>query len=236
MTRVPVQRQSDKYWRFGKEQLQALVDDTRAPVRGAAVAQTLGDTYFAEDHALERLITDEERAISTPRRRAVGGRNPDRQAAVAQAKALRRQGHRHRAGHTEHHASGTAQWSDYTNSKPTEDIQAGQEAIAKNSGVRANTLVLGFSVFSKLLRNHPRIVERVQNIRVGVVRRKTWRRCSTSSRCWCRRRWSGGRRHGRLRLRQARGALLRSPTPAFGEPSFGKSFVGGAPLDLGVHR
>ena len=30
-TRVPVQRQSDKYWRFGKEQLQALLDDLRAP-------------------------------------------------------------------------------------------------------------------------------------------------------------------------------------------------------------
>src|SRR3972149_4470614 len=30
-TRVPVQRQSDKYWKFGQEQLQALVDDLRAP-------------------------------------------------------------------------------------------------------------------------------------------------------------------------------------------------------------
>ncbi len=63
-TRVPVQRQSDKYWRFGKEQLQALIDDLRAPGAAAQrVTQTLSaETYFAEDHALERLITDEERA------------------------------------------------------------------------------------------------------------------------------------------------------------------------------
>src|SRR3970282_143172 len=63
MTRVPVQRQSDKYWRFGTEQLQALVDDLRAPGAAAQrVSQALSaDTYFAEDHALERLITDEER-------------------------------------------------------------------------------------------------------------------------------------------------------------------------------
>ncbi len=58
-TRVPVQRQSDKYWRFGREQLQALIDDLRAPGAAAQrVSQSLSaDTYFAEDHALE--ISDE---------------------------------------------------------------------------------------------------------------------------------------------------------------------------------
>src|SRR3990167_6516165 len=168
ISRVPVQRQSDKYWKFGQEQLQALVDDLRAP--GAAAQRVLqslsSDTYFADDHALERLITDEERSnfdagdveqwaaetltdkILLRKEKLFAAMVTDT-AQVTQNTAL----------------SGTSQWSDYTNSKPTEDLQAGQETIAKNAGVRANTLILGFPVFSKL-RNHPKIVERVQNIRV----------------------------------------------------------------------
>lgn len=171
-TRVPVQRQSDKYWRFGKENLQALIDDLRAPGAAAQrIIQTLSaDSYFADDHALERLITDEERSNFD------AGDVEQWAAQTLTDKLLLRKEKLFAALVTDPAQvtqnttlSGTAQWSDFANSKPTEDIQAGQETIAKNAGVRANTLIIGFPVFSKL-RNHPKIVERVQNIRVGVVR------------------------------------------------------------------
>lgn len=44
-TRVPVQRQSDKYWRFGKEQLQALIDDLR--VRDADITWDSGTGLYS---------------------------------------------------------------------------------------------------------------------------------------------------------------------------------------------
>ena len=232
-TRVPVQRQSDKYWRFGKENLQALVDDLRAPGAAAQrVLQTLSaDSYFCDDHALERLITDEERANFDAgdveqwatetlvdklllRKEKLFADLVTDTAKVTQNVTL----------------SDTSQWSDYANSTPTEDIQTGQETIAQNVGVRANTLILGFPVFSKL-RNHPKIVERVQNIRVGVVREEDLASIFDVQRVLVAQALEVDAA-GNVSFVFGKHAVLGyvSATPAFGEPSFGKSFVwAGAP-------
>lgn len=45
-------------------------------------------------------------------------------------------------------------WSDFTGSDPVDDIDAGKETILKNTGFEANTLVLGYRVYRKLMR-HP---------------------------------------------------------------------------------
>lgn len=52
-------------------------------------------------------------------------------------------------------------WSDYTASDPIEDIETGKETILSNTGMEANTLVLGYSVFRKL-KNHPDIIDRIK--------------------------------------------------------------------------
>ena len=232
-TRVPVQRQSDKYWQFGKEQMQALVDDTRA--FGAAaqrVDQSLSSqTYFAEDHALERLITDEERSNFD------AGDIEQWVAETLTDKLLLRKEKLFAAAVTDTTKvtqnttlSGTAQWSDFANATPTEDIQTGQEAIAQNAGVRANTLVLGFPVFSKL-RNHPKVVERVQNIRVGVVREEDLAALFDVERVIVSQALEVDAA-GAVSFVFGKHALLCyvNQTPNFGEPSFGKSFVwAGAP-------
>ena len=232
-TRVPVQRQSDKYWRFGKEQLQALIDDLRAPGAAAQrVTQTLSaETYFAEDHALERLITDEERANFD------AGDVEQWVTETLTDKLLLRKEKLFAAAVTDTAQvtqnvtlSGTAQWSDFTNSTPTEDIQTGQETIARNAGVRANTLILGFPVFSKL-RNHPKVVERVQNIRVGVVREEDLASIFDVQRVLVSQALEVDAA-GNVGFVFGKHAVLAyvSPTPAFGEPSFGKTFVwAGAP-------
>lgn len=232
-TRVPVQRQSDKYWRFGKENLQALIDDLRAPGAAAQrIAQTLSsDSYFADDHALERLITDEERSNFD------AGDVEQWATETLTNKLLLRKEKLFAALVTDTAKvtqnvtlAGTAQWSDFTNSKPTEDLQAGQEVVAKNSGVRANTLVLGFPVFSKL-RNHPKIVERVQNIRVGVVREEDLASIFDVQRVLVTQAIEVDAA-GAVSFVFGKHAVLCyvSPTAAFGEPSFGKSFVwAGAP-------
>jgi hypothetical protein len=45
-------------------------------------------------------------------------------------------------------------WSDYTGSDPLTDIDAGKEAILKNTGFEANTFVIGYAVYRQLMR-HP---------------------------------------------------------------------------------
>lgn len=52
-------------------------------------------------------------------------------------------------------------WSDWTNSDPIIDIEAGKAAILGSTGMEANTLVLGYDVF-KNLKNHPDLVDRIK--------------------------------------------------------------------------
>ena len=52
-------------------------------------------------------------------------------------------------------------WSDFTNSDPIEDIETGKETILSVTGQMANTLVLGYQVFRKL-KNHPDVIDRIK--------------------------------------------------------------------------
>ena len=52
-------------------------------------------------------------------------------------------------------------WSDYAASDPIADIEAGKAQILGNTGMEANTLVLGYDVF-KSLKNHPDLVDRIK--------------------------------------------------------------------------
>jgi hypothetical protein len=58
-------------------------------------------------------------------------------------------------------AGETKQWSDYASSDPIADIEAGKAEILGNTGMEANTLVLGYDVF-KSLKNHPDLVDRIK--------------------------------------------------------------------------
>lgn len=55
----------------------------------------------------------------------------------------------------------TRQWSDYTNSDPINDIEAGKSGILSTTGQEANTLVLGYETFRQL-KNHPDLVDRIK--------------------------------------------------------------------------
>lgn len=55
----------------------------------------------------------------------------------------------------------TKQWNDYTSSDPISDIETGKAEILSNTGMEANTLVLGYDVF-KALKNHPDLVDRIK--------------------------------------------------------------------------
>jgi hypothetical protein len=55
----------------------------------------------------------------------------------------------------------TKQWNDYTSSDPISDLEAAKAEILGNTGMEANTLVLGYDVF-KSLKNHPDLVDRIK--------------------------------------------------------------------------
>ena len=57
--------------------------------------------------------------------------------------------------------SGTSQWSDFANSDPVKDVEAGKEAVRKATGKRPNVMVVGASVFA-ILKQHPKIVDRIK--------------------------------------------------------------------------
>jgi hypothetical protein len=68
--------------------------------------------------------------------------------------------------------SGTSQWSDYGNSNPFSDIQAGIDSMAQNGIVAPNTLVMGWAVWSKII-NHPDFLERVKYSALGTMSEAT---------------------------------------------------------------
>jgi len=62
--------------------------------------------------------------------------------------------------------SGTSQWSDYANSTPKEDVQAGKLQVLSATGREPNVLVLGYETFSQLI-FHPGINAAIKYTGVG---------------------------------------------------------------------
>jgi hypothetical protein len=169
---VGVRKQSDKYFILDadRERFRAS-DDTRAP--GAEASEVdfsvSSDSYFCEDHALEAVITDEERDNADP---AI---QPDidktefltdkillnKEIALADIIATDAS----LPGET---LSGTDQWDDYTNSDPVVAVETQKATIQQAVQQIPNTLVLPYEVYRKV-RLHPKVVEKVVNVKIGVV-------------------------------------------------------------------
>jgi len=64
--------------------------------------------------------------------------------------------------------AGTDQWSDYTNSTPLEDIDAGITDMMTTVGQRPNVAWMGFEVFRKL-KSHPDVREQVKYTNGGQL-------------------------------------------------------------------
>ena len=64
--------------------------------------------------------------------------------------------------------SGTDQWSDYSNSDPFDDVQTAKNTIKLNGLMPANTLILSFEVFAKLI-HHPDLLDRIKYSQKAVL-------------------------------------------------------------------
>ena len=170
---IPVDKKSDKFFTYTKNDWFRDEAQRRAPATESAGGgyNLSTDTYSADIWAFHKDVPDQIVA------NADAPLNPLREAAefVTHRLLLRRELQFVTDfmsagvwGTTSAGTAGTAtsgqtatQWSNYTSSDPIEDVEAGKAQILSNTGMEANTLVLGYEVFRQL-KNHPDLVDRIK--------------------------------------------------------------------------
>ena len=171
---VPVAKQSNKYYTFGREGW-LPEDDVRAPGTEANEIpgmQVSTDTYYANEHALQIAVTDEEREnVDSPF-------SPDRDGTELVTskiqmgrelaiKSLVTTPANYAAGMTVTLA-GTTQWSDYVNSNPISDVRVGRRAVNASIFMDPNTIVIPYQVMSAL-EDHPDFIERIKYSERAII-------------------------------------------------------------------
>jgi hypothetical protein len=169
--RVPVVKQSGKYWSYTKadwfrDEAEKRADGTESAGSGYGVSST--NTYFCDVTAFHKDVGSQARA------NADAPLDPDRDATlfVSQRLLLRSE----LQWVTEYFSTGvwgttstpSNLWSSYTTSDPIDDIEAGKETILGNTGFEPNTLVVGYKVWRQL-KHHPDIVDRHKHVSSGSI-------------------------------------------------------------------
>lgn len=163
---IPVEKQSDKYFKYTKGDWFRDEAKKRAPsTESVGSGYNLStDTYSADVYAFHKDVDDQTRA------NADNPLNPDRDATtfVTQRMLLRQEIEWTSTYFTTGvwatdvvGGSGFTQWDNYASSDPIEDIEDGKSSMWSSTGFLPNTLVLGYDVFRQL-KNHPDIVDRIK--------------------------------------------------------------------------
>lgn len=171
---VPVKKQSDKYYVFGREGW-APTNDIRAPgteaneIPGIALSS---DTYYAQEHSLQIPVTDEERW------NADSPLSPDRdgtELVTSQIWIGREKAMKDLATATANYASGstvtlsgTSQFNDYVNSDPISVLRTGKSTVHSRIFMEPNTGIIPYQVMT-ILEDHPDFIERIKYSERGIV-------------------------------------------------------------------
>lgn len=164
---VTVRKQSDKYYIFGREGWLPEAD-LRAPGTEAnevSGVQVSLDTYYAQEHALQIAVTDEERE------NADSPLSPDRDGTMMVTskimlgrerafQTLATTAANYATGHSVT-LSGTSQWSDYANSDPISDLRTAKLTIHSKIFLEPNVAIIPYQVMTKL-EDHPDFLERIK--------------------------------------------------------------------------
>jgi hypothetical protein len=165
---VPVRKQSDKYYIFGREGWRPE-DDVRAPGTQANEIPGLEvslDTYYAQEHSLQIAVTDEERE------NADSPLSPDRDGTelVTSKVMLGREvaiknlvttSANYAADHVQTIVDGPASWNIYATSDPIRDIKAGKSKIHSKIFLEPTIMVVPYQVMT-VLEDHPDFLERIK--------------------------------------------------------------------------
>jgi hypothetical protein len=170
---IPVDKKSNKYFVYTKNDWFRDEAQRRAPgTESAGGGFNLStDTYSADVFAFHKDVDDQTMANSD------APLSPLREASefITRRLMLRRELQfvsdylttsvwaKDYTGVASSATAGTSflQWSDYANSDPIIDVEAGKAQILTTTGMEANTLVLGYETFRQL-RHHPDLVDRIK--------------------------------------------------------------------------
>lgn len=169
---VPVDHQTDKYWKYTKEDW--FRDEAR---RRADASESSGsgynlgtDSYSCDVYAHHKDIGDKTKAnadkglnLSEDAVRFVTTRLLLRQELqfVADAFTTGVWGTDVSGAVTGNGTTTRTYWNDYANSDPIEDVEDAKEQILRNTGYKANVLIVGYQVWRKL-KNHPLFIDRIK--------------------------------------------------------------------------
>lgn len=167
---VPVDKQSDKYYTYTKndwfrDEAQLRADATESAGGGYNLSTS---SYSADVWAFHKDVGDQTRA------NADAPINVDREAAefVTSRLLLKMEtqwvSNFFSSGIWGTDSTPSNLWSDYTNSDPLNDVEDAKRAILATTGFEPNTLVLGYDVF-KELKNHPDLVDRIKYTSSNVI-------------------------------------------------------------------
>lgn len=173
---VPVKKQSDKYYTFGREAWLPEVGDYRAPGAEANEIPGLGvssDTYYAQEHALQIAVADEEREntdnILQPD--VDGTELVTSKIVLGREKAIKdlvTDASQYASDMTVNLASGSdVQW-DETNGEPIADIKKGRHAMHAHLFMEPNLALIPYQVMS-VLEDHADFIERIKYSERGIL-------------------------------------------------------------------
>lgn len=163
---VPVEKQSDKYFKYTKGDWFRDEAQLRAPAtESAGSGYSLStDTYTTSVYAFHKDVDDQTRA------NADNPLNPDRDATqfVTQRMMLRQEiewvSTYFTTGVWDTDVVGGTDftvWSNYTSSDPITDVETGKSTMLSNTGFMPNLMVIGYDAFRQL-RHHPDVVDRIK--------------------------------------------------------------------------
>lgn len=175
---VPVQKQSDMYWRYSKSDWRRTDVKRRAPsTETPGVGWNVDtDTYFAHVYGVHKDIDDQLRANADSNFRL----DADATAFVTNQLLLKRDldwnATYFRTGVWGRDLTGVSsnpgsdqflQW-DLATSDPISQLAGLQVDFVRETGFKANTMVVGANVL-KALKNHPGIIDRIKYTQRGIV-------------------------------------------------------------------
>lgn len=167
---VPVDKQSDIFFKFSKQHFRSYPDSKRpgADVSEIPIDLDARGNFFCDGHALDYPQPDELTANADP------GADLDIEVTLKVTESIRLNEEINGAAQivtaniTQNTTlSGTSQWSDFTNSDPFLAIDQKKTTIRQSTGLMANRLLISEYTFLTL-RNHPKLIDRVKYTQSGL--------------------------------------------------------------------
>lgn len=169
---IPVSKQSDAYYSYDRGYFNRDEMKERAPStesEGSGYEVNADQTYFCRVYAFHKDVPDQMRA------NADAALNPDREATafVTQKALIKREKlfadayfktgvwTSERAGHASTESATLTVFWDSTSSDPIARVRDAKRAVLESTGFEPNKLVLGKTVYDKLI-DHPDIIDRLK--------------------------------------------------------------------------